>query len=214
MINILSKITRKNLEVFLARYSTEKRVLDIGSGGSSYDSFFPNRVTVDIDPARHPEIVGDAHNLPFENNEFEVVLCTEVLEHLEDPRKALEEMRRVLRPGGTLLLTTRFVFPLHDTPNDFWRFTKFGLKKLFEKWEVQEIVSETRTFSAIGALLQRIVFQDKMRMNRVTKVFLLVLAWVCDHLNWLIVLEYGNAKKREEEANIMTTGYYVVAQKN
>ena len=76
---MIKKLTRKNLEVFLKRYSTDKRVLDVGSGGSDYGQFFPNRLTIDVDPSRQPDVVADAHSLPFEDNEFEVILCTEVL---------------------------------------------------------------------------------------------------------------------------------------
>ena len=72
---------------FLSKHATDERVLDVGSGGSSYDSFFPNRLTVDIDPKRNPEIVADAHNLPFDDNSFGIILSTEVLAHVDDPKK-------------------------------------------------------------------------------------------------------------------------------
>jgi len=95
---MIKKITRKNLEKFLTRHATEKRALDIGSGGSSYGRLFPNRLTVDIDPSRKPEIVADAHNLPFKNGEFEVVLCTEVLEHVKDPLQSKRKFEESLSP--------------------------------------------------------------------------------------------------------------------
>jgi len=159
------KITREKLNLFLAKYATKDRVLDIGSGGSSYDRYFPNRVSVDIDPLRKPDIVADAHNLPFKDGEFEFVLCTEVLEHLKDPKRAISEMNRVLNRGGMLVLTTRFVYPVHDAPNDYWRFTKYGLRELFKDWEVVELVPETETFSTIGVLLQRIAFQTNLKFK-------------------------------------------------
>src|SRR3989344_2408900 len=119
---MLRKITRRNLDIFLEKHRFEGRILDVGAGGSAYGKFFPNRVTVDIDFARKPDVVGDAHALPFKEEEFEMVLCTEVLEHLKNPSLALQEMKRVLKKDGLLVLTTRFVYPLHDTPGDYWRF--------------------------------------------------------------------------------------------
>lgn len=210
---MFKKITRKNLEKFLAKYATDERVLDVGSGGSSYDRFFPNRLTVDIDPKRKPEIVADAQNLPFKDDEFSFILCTEMLEHVKDPFKVEKEFYRILKKGGTLVLTTRFVFPLHDTPHDYWRFTKYGLQELFKEWNIVELVGETRTFSTIGALFQRIAFQSKLRFNKLAKLKLFIWASVFDKLNWLITKEYGDIKHKNSEVDIMPTGYYLVCKK-
>ncbi len=207
------KITREKLNLFLAKYATKDRVLDIGSGGSSYDRYFPNRVSVDIDPLRKPDIVADAHNLPFKDGEFEFVLCTEVLEHLKDPKRAISEMNRVLNRGGMLVLTTRFVYPVHDAPNDYWRFTKYGLRELFKDWEVVELVPETETFSTIGVLLQRIAFQTNLKFNKLLKLKLFFLAYIFNHINFLIKEEYGDIKKENVETQIMASGYYVVVKK-
>ena len=210
---MFKKITRRSLGQFLARYATNERVLDIGSGGSSYHRFFPNRLAIDIDPKRKPDIVGDAHALPFKDGEFGTILCTEVLEHLHSPRVAIAEMHRVLTRGGMLILSTRFVYPLHDVPGDYWRFTKYGLRELFKEWEIIEIVEETQTFSTIGVLLQRIAFQTRLRFNVFAKFKLFILAWVFDHMNFLIKEEYGDIGKSSSEHTIMTSGYYIVCRK-
>ncbi len=210
---MIKKITRRNLEKFLARHATEKRVLDIGSGGSPYNKFFPNRVTLDIDPARNPEIVGDAHNLPFKDEEFETVLCTEVLEHVRNPFVVEKELWRVLKSGGTLILTTRFVFPIHDAPNDFWRFTKYGLGMIFERWEIEELIAETSTLSTLAVLLQRVSFQTKLKANKLSKLLLLTLAWLIDRSNWMVIDEYGDIKKSRKEEGILASGYYLVCKK-
>jgi len=210
---MFKKITRRNLEKFLEKYKSDKRTLDIGSGGSSYKRFFPNRLTADIDPLRKPDVVADAHNLPFKDEEFEVVLSTEMLEHVKDPFQVERELRRVTVVGGTLVLSTRFVFPLHDTPHDYWRFTKYGLRELFKEWEILEIVGETENFSTIGALLQRISFQSKLRANKPAKFVISLMAMVFDKLNWLTVAEYGDIKKSVSENSLMPTGYYIACRK-
>lgn len=210
---MIKKITRKNLEAFLKNYSTDKKVLDVGSGGSSYARFFPNRLTVDIDPDRKPDVVADAHNLPFKVGEFEIVLSTEMLEHVKDPFRVEREFWRILSPGGLLILSTRFVFPLHDTPHDYWRFTKYGLRELFKEWEIVELVSETQNFSAIGALLQRICFQSKLKFNKPAKLALFLAAWLFSKLDWLTISEFGDIKKNAKENGLMTTGYYIVCRK-
>lgn len=210
---MLRKITRKSLDAFLQKYQSSVRTLDIGAGGSSYDRFFPNRVSIDIDEKRGPDIVGDAHDLPFSDEEFEMILCTEVLEHLKDPFRAIAEMKRVLKARGMVIMTTRFVYPLHDTPHDYWRFTRYGLEELFKEWEIVELIPESRTFSTIGILLQRIVFQTKLTANRMVKIMLLGVIVACNHLNFLIKDEYGDIKKERKERNIMPSGYYIVCRK-
>ncbi|MEK7177181.1 MAG: class I SAM-dependent methyltransferase [Patescibacteria group bacterium] len=210
---MFKKITRRNLEEFLKRYATKSRVLDVGSGGSSYQKFFPNRVTVDIDPNREPDVIGDAHALPFKDGEFETVLCTEVLEHVKNPFDVEKEFWRVLKPGGILVLSTRFIFPIHDAPNDFWRFTRYGLKMIFKQWEIIELTDEAATFSTLAVLLQRISFQTRLRANAAIKLFLFVSAWVLDHTNGLVIEEYGDIKKTRKEYNILSSGYYLACRK-
>lgn len=210
---MFKKLTRQKLDSFLSKHRSSARVLDVGAGGSSYDRFFPNRISIDIDPMRSPDVVGDAHNLPFSDEEFEMILCTEVLEHLKDPRRAIAEMRRVLKKEGVLIVTTRFIYPLHDSPHDYWRFTKYGLKELFKEWEITELVSETEVFSTIAVLLQRIAFQTTLRLNKIAKLSLFVLAYAFNHLNFLVKNEYGDIKKGTQEEDIMSSGYYMVCKK-
>lgn len=216
-MNFNQKITRKELEKFLARHATPMPVLDIGAGhvasNHSYTKFFPNRHTVDVDAKRQPDTIGDIHSLPFPDQSYETLLCTEVLEHCHTPVVAVKEMARVLKPGGKLILTTRFVYPLHDVPNDYFRFTKYGLRRLFNEWEIVELIPETKTFTAIGALLQRVGFQTTLRGGKVAKVLVYTLAFLFSKLDWLIKSEYGNIQRTSPDDCVMSTGYYLVARK-
>jgi ubiquinone/menaquinone biosynthesis C-methylase UbiE len=213
----MRKITRKNLEVFLKKHATNELILDVGAGSvstnHSYTQFFPNRHTVDLDPKRLPDTVGDIHELPFDDNSFGTIVCTEVLEHCHTPHKAIAELQRVLKSEGKLILTTRFVYPLHDVPNDYFRFTKYGLQNLFKDWHIIEIVPETNTFSALGALVQRVGFQTELKGGRLTKGFLYLFAAILDRMNWLLEKEYGDIGRTSPDDHIMTTGYYIVATK-
>jgi SAM-dependent methyltransferase len=212
---MFQKMTRRSLDAFLAKHASSARTLDIGGGstGHEHSRFFPNRTTVDIDPARKPDVVADAHALPFNDASFELVLCTEVLEHLVNPPQAIAEMRRVLAPGGTLILTTRFVYPLHDAPHDYFRFTHFGLEKLLENWSDVSIVPELSTMATLGALFQRLAYQTDMRGGKFSKGLVLACAWCLSKCNWLIRTEYGDIKRTVKTPGIMASGYLVVAHK-
>ncbi len=209
----MRKITRIRLDEFLKRHAAAARTLDIGSGGSGYDRYFLNRVTVDIDPARKPDIVADAEHLPFKDGEFSRILCTEVLEHVRNPRAAIAEMYRVLAPGGTLILTTRFVYPLHDTPHDYWRFTRYGMEELFRDWEIEELVPETVDAETIGVLVQRMGLQTRMRFNKLTKLLTFGLASIAPIGNRFIRTRFGEIQKRTPEEHLLASGYYLVAHK-
>jgi len=87
--------------------------------------------------------VANATNLPFINEGVDLVLCENVLEHLPEPALALNQFWRVLRKGGRLLLVTPFLFPLHDVPYDFFRYTEYALQhllRLYSKTSLHRIL--------------------------------------------------------------------------
>ena len=113
-----------------------ERVLDYGSAESPYRSYFPAEadfVAADLpgNPDAAIELTEDGA-VPGEDGSFDVVLSTQVLEHVTDPRLHLSEAFRVLRPGGRLLLSTHGVFVWHPDPVDYWRWTGEGLQREVE----------------------------------------------------------------------------------
>ena len=91
------------------------------------NSFTGRYIGVDRRPGPNVDMVAEAANLPFPDCEFDVVACTEMLEHDDAPWLSLVEIRRVLKPNGVLLLTARGFddrgcYPVHDHPVDYWRF--------------------------------------------------------------------------------------------
>lgn len=203
------------MQPFIARHASDAYTLEIGSGSSYYKEYFPNRIGLDERAGPSVDVVGDAHTLPFESEKFERILCTEVLEHLHTPQQAIDEMHRVLKPGGELILTTRFMAPIHDAPGDYFRFTRYGLGHLLRDWSEVSIEEENTTPETFGHLLQRVAYQSDLRGGVLTKSLLLLLARCTAPLGWLIRKEYGrnNPLGRHAERAIMTAGYYVHAKK-
>jgi len=76
-----------------------------------------------------PDIYGDAQALPLKDDSVDHALLLDVLEHLPDPERCLNELHRVIRPGGTLTIQVPFMYPLHDQPLDFHRWTRYGLRR-------------------------------------------------------------------------------------
>ncbi|KKS26427.1 MAG: Methyltransferase type 11 [Parcubacteria group bacterium GW2011_GWC2_42_6] len=211
---LTAKITRRYLNKFITEHAnSDGLVLDLGCGSGKYAKYFKQRIGFDMKPGQGVDVVGDAHQLPFEDEKFDTILCAEVLEHLREPAKAIVEMRRVLKKGGLLILSTRFIFPLHDTPGDFWRFTKYGLKELFKGWEIIELTEEEGTIKTLAVLLQRVGYQTELRGGKFSKLIIFALAKFIDCLPNLIRKEYGDIGKNNSEKNIMASGYYLVGRK-
>jgi SAM-dependent methyltransferase len=116
------------------RYGTY-RVLDVGCGVKPYYPFFCDAASeyVGVDVVENPaaDLHGSVEELPVPDASFDVVLCTQVLEHTTDPQRAVRELRRVTAPGGRVLASTHGVEVYHPSPEDNWRWTHTGLERLF-----------------------------------------------------------------------------------
>lgn len=92
-------------------------------------------------PDYNPDIVGDIHDLPFTDNSLDAITCIAVLEHVKNPFKAVEEMHRVLKPGGYCFVFVPFLYyyhPMKGYYNDYWRFTSDGIDELFKEFSMME----------------------------------------------------------------------------
>jgi len=124
-------------------------LVDIGCGQKPYRLIFSPFISrhIGIDLAESPyvkstvDIVGNAYQTNLDGMSCDVVLCTEVLEHLEDPIAAINEMHRILKPRGVVILTVPFFWHIHEEPRDFYRYSEYGLRYLFQKgaFEIVEL---------------------------------------------------------------------------
>ena len=208
-----AKLTRITLDQFMRRHASTGRTVDIGAQTGPYSALFPNRVAVDLRPRSGIHIVADVQALGLASGAFDVVVCTEVLEHLPEPQRAVDEMHRVLGPGGTLLLTTRFLFPIHDAPQDYFRFTKYGLRHLLRAFEIEELCEETTTVGTLAVLIQRLGVQTHTRGGRFVRGLWLLAAQLVRPLSGMSGQEFGDSRRTVPERGIMTTGYHVCATK-
>ena len=90
-------------------------------------------VYANLSPAKRPDVQADASALPFLSESFGSVICSELLEHVPDPRDVLAEAHRVLRPGGKLLICVPFLNRMHGDPFDFGRYTDYYLLGTLER---------------------------------------------------------------------------------
>lgn len=124
------------------RSSFHGTFLDVGCGVMPYRALLlkqPSKITtyvgLDILEDRYapPDMYWNAKSMPMRNETVDSAMATEVLEHCPYPDKVLEEVHRVLKPGGLFFFTIPFLWPLHDVPYDEYRYTPFALKRLFSE---------------------------------------------------------------------------------
>jgi SAM-dependent methyltransferase len=206
------KITRTHLYEFLEQHRTNALTLEIGASFVSRPDLFPKMLKTDIRYLPVIDLRCDAHHLPFVSNSVPVILCTEVLEHCHAPQQVISEFFRVLQPGGKLILTTRFIFPLHDVPHDYFRYTLYGLVHLMKSFERVDILSEARTAETMGVLFQRMAYQATWRIP-LTKLALFLMAKLMLLFQRTLAAEFGDINRATPEHDILASGYYVVAYK-
>lgn len=206
--------SRKNLNYFLNlsidKYKIKKKenIFFIGAGGFLQDFIKSKKVNVkslDIDPKRNPDIVCDITDMKnFKDNSVDVIFCLEVLEHVSNPFLAISEMRRVLKKDGILIGSTPFIFPMHDKPYDFFRYTKFGLKKLFEDFKCEKLTRRNSYFETIYVLILRIFSSgsllEKIIMILLSPLLILILP-IIFIMSFLI------------KDDSITTGYFFIFKK-
>lgn len=145
---LVYKIADKALDEAIQKYARGKLV-DIGCGNKPYKNMTKSYVTehigVDHQDTLHDKSnidrFGTAYDIPTEDGEFDSAICTAVLEHLDEPDKAIKEANRVLKKGGYAIYSAPLFWHLHEEPRDFYRYTKYGLMYLFEKngFEIVEL---------------------------------------------------------------------------
>ncbi len=156
----------------LARRYLGGRLIDIGCGTKPYAAMLRGHVSehvgVDHEGTQHDrgavDLWGTAYAIPAPDASFDSALCTAVLEHLEEPEAAIRECHRVLRAGGVALYSVPFIWHLHEEPRDFVRFTKYGLRYLFEKVGFE--ILDLRPLSGFWVTFGQLFVYNLYRFNR------------------------------------------------
>jgi SAM-dependent methyltransferase len=200
----------------IKNYATGK-VLDIGCGNKPYESKFGEQITgyigCDIiqSDLNKVDVLCAANNIPLENSSFDTVFSTQTIEHVEDHQGLVNEAHRLIKPGGFFIVSGPMYWHLHEEPYDFFRFTKYGFKYVFEKagFEMVEMNSNGGMWATTGQSLIHSFMKSEsknifIRGSRFLFYKLRMYWFINSFFSWLDKVDYNT---------VNTMNYVVVGKK-
>lgn len=180
------------------------RILDLGSGGRRLGK---GVVSLDVSPGDGVDVVGDALTLPFQDELFDLIVCTAVLEHVPRPEAMVSEIYRCCKKGGLVYVEVPFLQGYHKAPGDYWRCTLPGLAgafKSFEKREAGVCCGPASAMAMYLAMLPNILFTNPF----LRKLGLFFFGWTTFYLKYLDVF-----LARAEGAHYLASAFYFLGRK-
>lgn len=141
---------RKALRRVFPDNLADKVIINIGSGPRV---IHPEVVNLDIWPLPNVHLIANAERLPFTDSSIDMVICESLLEHVKTSTKVITEISRVVKPGGYVYIVVPFLYPYHDSPSDYYRWTTNGLIQEFAQFET----IRTGVYAGPSAVLQGVL---------------------------------------------------------
>jgi ubiquinone/menaquinone biosynthesis C-methylase UbiE len=193
----------KNIENLIKEEIAGAFVLDIGCATQWPIKLLPSSYyyigvdflnTADNFYKTQPDVYGDAQKLPIATNSIDSVLLLDVLEHLQNPDQALNEIFRVLKSNGVLILQVPFLYPIHDAPYDYRRYSKFGLNEMLSRhgfFIVRESFSGNllESSAVISNIAMTKTVLNWLSQRRIASIFVFILPLYIilnNILNWIL----------------------------
>jgi SAM-dependent methyltransferase len=193
---------RREAKDWVNRYA-RGTLLDIGCGNGQLRKQLSEKIryvgvdypkTIAMGYTGHPDIFADATKLPLTDSCVDTVVLLDVLEHLREPEDAIAEIVRILNKEGKCLIHVPFLYPLHDIPNDYQRWTKYGLMQLLDKHglriiEISETTSSVETAAAMLAISLAKGWLDSVKARRIGFLLIPIVVTMIPFVNvagWLM----------------------------
>lgn len=129
-------------------------VVSVGSGTKRIGR---GVINLDIYPLKNVDVVADIRKLPFKDGSLDMVVCEAVLEHVPEPDTVIKEISRVVKPDGYVYVSVPFLYPFHASPDDYYRWSRNGLRQAFSEFEEVESGMRAGPMAALQGLLMHIL---------------------------------------------------------
>lgn len=193
-------------------------VLDIGCGNKPYEGLFGQATSYmgcDIvqSSEQKVDVICPSTSIPLKDASFDTVFSTQVLEHVEDHGKMLSEAFRLLRPGGNLILSCPMMWPHHEVPYDFFRFTRYGLEYLFKQAGFVDVNIQQNggKWATIGQLRQTVWSETVRKDKKLWRRFLFL--FYKYGLKYLLNIRYSILESMDPDDDFITLNFVVTARK-
>jgi SAM-dependent methyltransferase len=190
-------------------------LLDVGCGESPFCPLFlqttNSYVKTDVlTSSGKPDLYSEISALPFKDNSFDTILCTQVLEHVYDPFCAISEMKRLLRSRGVIIIGTPLIYWIHEAPVDYLRYTKYFYQKVAKKYgfEIIFLKEVGGIFSVLTDILSKGIILCSSRSKYLS--FLKYVSFITQDLGWVII---DKILRGDFAMPIINLGYVVVFRK-
>lgn len=208
-------VKRRIMGLFGGIFSKDDIVLDVGCGSKPYyhEKIKARIVCADIVKTKKTHIVCDASFLPVKKSKFDGIICINSLYYYKNPFKAIEEFSNALKKNGKLVLIVPFIYPIHDAPDDRYRFTEYGLRELLkDDFEIKKIKAIGGIFNLpavfFHSLIKGIPLVFPKSLRKITGFFSVIIFYIPYILAQLIsLLDFLDTTKR------WPTYYFVAAIK-
>lgn len=198
------KLSTKNLVKLCREFATDKMTLVVHSEDVDYKPYFPNAYAVTKRRDKPADLHVDLYykelsKIPDES--YEVIFCTGLLEHIPEPQGLIDDLHRILKPGGKLILSASAVFSFHECPDDFFHFTPYSFRLLFKKFsKIEMIRGSSQPFDTLSILLQRVLIQCDIfpPLRPILEIVCLILPF----FDRLVIAQYDNYGHRNEDRRI------------
>lgn len=193
------------------------RLIDIGCGNKPYARWTEGKVSEYVgcdvvqSSSNKVDVLCEANNIPLENDSFDTVLSTQVIEHVEDHQGLVNEAYRLLNSEGYFILSGPMYWNLHEEPYDFFRFTSYGFKYILEKagFEVCEIISNGGAWATLGQVINHTFSFRNPNANTVVKW----IKYVFRKLKFQVLVNKIFSYLDHNDLNTINTMNYVVIAK-
>lgn len=190
--HVLKRLYRALQIITKTHVGGKKAILDYGCGTSPYKDLFDQvggkYTRVDIDKTMGADfIVSENERIPVENGSQELVLSTQVLEHIKDPDFYLSECYRLLKKAGLIILSTHGIWPYHAYPDDYNRWTRRGLEGIVKKhgFQILAVYPILGPFASVIQFEMLIIAERLMKLKITGKIILAILSLAGNALIWI-----------------------------
>ena len=184
----------------------EAKILDLGSGT---DRRAPNVITLEIEAGSNVDVIGDGHQLPFHDNVFDAIINEAVLEHVLEPKQIVDEIYRVLKPGGYVCAAVPFLQGFHASPHDYQRYTVPGFNHLFSAFiKIESGACAGPTASLHWIFREYVGLMLSFGNLLAAKIISLIIGWLTFPI---ILIDY--ILMMNKHSHILASAVYFVGQK-